>query len=137
MSTQIPDSYKDLLENPNFATITTVFDDGQPQSTVIWVKLSGDTVQFSVTDSRQKTENMRKNPKVSLLIIDPNNGYRYIEVRGTVSMTEAGGVDLINELAKKYTGKDEYYGGVAPAESKDKETRLVVTLTPEHVVAHG
>ncbi len=137
MSTQIPNDYKDLLEGPVCATVTTVFDDGQPQATVIWTKLAGNTVQFSVTTERQKTKNMKKNPKVSLLAIDPKNPYRYIEVRGEVSMSEEGAYDLINDLAKAYTGKDEYYGGVAPAENKAKEERVVVTLTPSHVVAHG
>lgn len=137
MSTQIPESHKDLLAGPVFATVTTVFEDGQPQASVVWTHLEGDTVKFSVTTARQKAKNMQKNPKVSLLAIDPENPYRYIEVRGEVSITKEGGVDLINQLAKTYTGKDEYYGGVAPAEQKDKEERIVVTLNPSHVVAHG
>jgi len=137
MSATIPADFKPLFENPNFATITTVFEDGQPQASVVWVKLEDDKIKFSVTTGRQKYKNMEDNPKVSVLIIDPDNGYRYIEVRGEVSMTENGGVDLINELAKKYTGNDEYYGGVAPAERKDKEQRVVVTLTPDHVVTNG
>jgi len=137
MSVKIPDGYKDLIEGPVCATVTTVFDDGQPQASVIWTKLEGDTIQFSVTTTRQKTKNMQKNPKVSVLAIDPQNPYRYIEVRGDVSISHENGINLINELAKTYTGKDEYYGGVAPAEQKDTEERVIVTVNPTKVVARG
>lgn len=137
MSAQIPDSHKDLIEGPVCATVTTVFDDGQPQASVIWTKLAGNNIQFSVTSTRQKTLNMQKNPKVSVLAIDPTNPYRYLEVRGDVSMTEEGAYDLIDGLAKAYVDKDVYYGGVAPAESKEKEQRLVVTVTPTRVIVHG
>jgi PPOX class probable F420-dependent enzyme len=137
MSVQIPDSHKDLIDGPVCATVTTVFDDGQPQSSVVWTKLDDDVIKFSVTSTRQKTLNMQKNPKVSVLAIDPQNPYRYLEVRGDVSLSEEGAYDLIDGLAKAYVDKDSYYGGVAPAEAKDKEKRLVVTVTPTRVVAHG
>jgi len=137
MSASIPESHKDLIAGPVCATVSTTFDDGQPQSSVIWTKLDGDTIKFSVTTTRQKTKNMEKTPKVSLLAIDPQNPYRYIEVRGDVSMSEDGADDLINDLAKLYVNKDEYYGGVAPAENKDKEQRVVVTVTPTRVVTNG
>lgn len=137
MSAQIPASHKDLIEGPVCATVSTVFEDGQPQSSVIWTKLDGDNIKFSVTTTRQKTKNIEKNPKVSILAIDPQNPYRYLEVRGEASYSEEGAYDLINELAKAYVGKDEYYGGVAPAENKAKEQRLIVTVEPTHVVANG
>lgn len=137
MSEQIPASHKDLLEGAVCATVSTVFDDGQPQSSVVWTKLAGDTIQFSVTTARQKAKNMQDNPKVSLLAIDPQNPYRYIEVRGDVSISDKGAYDLIDDLAKLYVGKDQYYGGVAPAENKAKEERVVVTINPTKVIIHG
>ncbi len=137
MSAQIPESHKDLIAGPVCATVSTTFEDGQPQSSVIWTKLDGDNIQFSVTTTRQKAKNMEATPKVSLLAMDPQNPYRYIEVRGAVSMTQDGAYDLIDELAKLYVNKDEYYGGVAPAEQKEKEQRVIVTLTPTKVYAHG
>ena len=135
--TTIPTSHQDLLEEANPLTLATVAKDGTPQSTVLWYLWDGDQFLLSTTRSRQKTENIEANPNVSLLIIDPNNMYRYLEVRGTVSVSEEGGYELIDQLAKRYTGKDHYYGDIQPAERKAKEDRIILQIKPEHVVARG
>ena len=136
----IPESHQDLVENANPLILATTMPDNTPQTTVLWFRWDGEKFQISTTAERQKTENIRDNPRVSVMIVDPENMYRYLEVRGTVDITHAGHDDaynLIDWLAKQYTGKDQYYGGVAPAENKYNETRVILNIKPEHVVARG
>lgn len=137
MSAQIPSSHKDLLEKTTVATLTTVSDEGQPQSTVLWKKFDGETVQFSTLASRKKTQNLKENAKVSVMVIDPENPYRYIELRGKANISRDGAFEFVDELAKMYTGNDSFYGGVAPAENKATDDRIIIKVTPEHVVTYG
>lgn len=138
MSNIIPDSHKDLLEKPLITTMVTVMADGQPQATVVWRHYDGNHILVSTTRGRQKERNLRDNPKTTLMTIDPQNPYRYIEIRGIVEeVTEEGGIDLINTLAQNYTGKSTYYGGVAPAERATTETRVVLKIKPQKVVTIG
>ena len=134
----IPEDFRELLEDPNPVIFSTVMPNGQPHSTVLWVKMEDDdTIKLSTTAERQKTRNLERNPKASIVVVDPDNMYRYLEVRGEVDVSYENGIDLINALAQKYRGKSTYYGDVAPAEQQHKETRVVLTLTPEHVIARG
>ncbi len=133
MSTQIPDSHKDLLEKAIPATIATIMPDGQPQLSVVWCNYDGEHVLVNTARGRQKDKNLSARPRATLLVIDPNNAYRYLEVRGTVEMTEEGAVAHINQLARLYTGADSYYGSAAPADLAQKETRVICKITPTHV----
>lgn len=137
MSATIPESHRDLLDEPVFVTVATVNPDGMPQLSVVWVSYDGEHVLVNTAVGRQKDENLKARPVATVLAIDPDNGYRYLEVRGTVTMTEEGALDHINYLAKKYRGVDNYYGGVTPAELADKETRILAKIKPTHVVARG
>jgi hypothetical protein len=135
----IPESHHDLLTQPLALTLATITPDNHAHTTVLWYKWDADNEQFllSTTKARQKTENIHHNPHVSLMIIDPENMYRYLEVRGTVDIDEEGGYDLIDELAKMYTGNDEYYGNLAPKENRQTEERIILKIKPDHVVARG
>lgn len=137
MGAQIPESHKDLLEKNTVATFITVSDEGNPQATVLWKKYDGKTIDFSTLASRQKAENLEANPNVSVMVIDPENPYRYIEVRGQASITREGAFDFVDELAKMYTGNDSFYGSVAPAEAKATDDRVIIKVTPDHVVTYG
>lgn len=133
----IPDSHRDLLDNPVVVTLVTVMPDGQPQATPVWCSYDGTFVLVNSARGRAKDRNMRERPRVTVLAVDPANPYRYLEVRGVVEeVTEDGAVEHINQLAKKYRGKDQYYGGVTPAEMKDKETRVIYRIRPTRVIAH-
>jgi PPOX class probable F420-dependent enzyme len=137
MTASIPDSFRDLLDRPVVVTLVTVMPDGQPQATPVWVKYDGTHVLVNTARGRQKDRNMLRDSKVTVLSIDPDNPYRYLEVRGVVEeVTEEGAVDLINELAKKYRGVDEYYGGVTPAEQRHRETRVTYKIRPTRVLTH-
>ena len=109
MSEKLPDKYADLLQKKAFANLGTLNRDGSPQVTPVWVDYDGKHVRINSARGRQKDKNIRRDPRVSLAIQDPENPYRYLEIRGkVVDITEKGADDHINSLAKKYLGKDVY-----------------------------
>lgn len=136
MSAKIPEDFKDLLEGPVYVALSTVMPDGQPQTTVVWCDYDGTYVRVNTARGRQKEKNMAARPKVSVLAVDPEDPYRWIEVRGTVELTEEGAVDHIDSLAQLYRDKSKYFGGVAPAEQAEKQTRVMGKITPTRVVLH-
>ena len=105
----IPDQFKDLLEKKAFAHLGTVMKDGSPQVTPIWFDYDGTHVRINSAKGRWKDKNMRNRPKVALSILDPDNPYRHMQVRGTVTEVTENGADAhIDSLAKKYLGQDKY-----------------------------
>src|SRR6266545_7926687 len=101
----IPQSHRDLFDKKSFAHIATVGADGAPQVTPVWFDYDGTHIRFNTARGRVKEKNLAKNPKVALAIMDPDNPYRYVQVRGRIAeVTEAGADAHIDALAKKYTG---------------------------------
>ncbi|MCB8983013.1 MAG: PPOX class F420-dependent oxidoreductase [Ardenticatenaceae bacterium] len=137
MSEKIPEDFRDLLVGPVPVTVATLMPDGSPQLSVVWCNYDGKHILINTARGRQKEKNLRRRPEVSVLAIDPENPYRYLEVRGTVQLTQEGAKDHINELARLYRGMPAYYGYAAPAEREKKETRVIGIITPTHVVARG
>lgn len=129
--TVIPDKYKDLLTGKKaFASLGTLMPDGQPQVTPVWFDYDGKNFIINSARGRQKDLNLRRDPRVTLAIIDPENPYRYVEVRGRVTdITQEGASEHINKMAKKYLGKDTYPWG------QPGEVRVLYTVRPEK--AHG
>jgi PPOX class probable F420-dependent enzyme len=109
MASAIPEKYRDLFQKRAFANLGTLMPDGSPQVTPVWVDLDGDYVIFNSAKGRQKDRNVRRDPRVALTLMDPENPYRYLEIRGRVAeITEDGAAENINKLAKKYLGVDKY-----------------------------
>ncbi|ARZ68531.1 PPOX class F420-dependent oxidoreductase [Streptomyces sp. HU2014] len=132
MSAALSDDLKKLIDDsPVFATVATVQPDGSPQLSVTWVTRDGDDLLISTTVGRRKETNLRRDPRVSVMINPHNAPYTYAEVRGTVTMTTDGGQELIDALSRKYTGKD--YADFNPAAADDAE-RVVVRVSPRRVV---
>ncbi len=132
MSDAIPDKYRDLFSKRAFASLATLMPDGRPQVTPVWCDIDGDFVIFNSAKGRQKDRNVRRDPRVSLAIIDPDNPYRYLEIRGrVVEITEEGSDALIDKLAKKYLGVDKYPYGQAG------EVRVTYKIQPEHTNMMG
>ena len=103
------DKYKDLFEKKVFAHLATLMPDGSPQVTPVWIDFDGQHILVNSAKGRVKDKNMRRDARVSLSLADPDNPYRYLEVRGkVVEITEAGADDHINRMAKKYISKDVY-----------------------------
>ncbi len=136
MAVPIPDTHRDLLDGPVVVALITVMPDGQPQATPVWCNTDGDYILVNTARGRQKDRNMSRNPKVTLLAIDPKNPFRWIEVRGqVVEIAEEGAVEHINALSKLYTGNPDYYS-FNPA-ARGKETRVIYRIEPLKVVAFG
>ena len=132
--TAIPDSHRDLLVGAIHGVLTTMMPDGQPQSSIVWVDFDGIHLLINTTLERQKGRNMLANPKVTLLVIDPQNGARWIEVRGrVVEITEHCAEAHADKLTQRYTGKQRFYGDIYPVEQKQKETRVIVKIEPVKV----
>jgi PPOX class probable F420-dependent enzyme len=101
----LPDLLRELLDARSYAVLGTVNPDGGPQSSVIWATYDGDEVVFSTILGRRKTRNMERDPRVSLCVYDRTDPYRYVELRGTVTMTTDGGPELIQRLSATYDGE--------------------------------
>src|SRR5262245_43884358 len=103
MADVIPDSHADILTKKAFANLATLMPDGTPQVTPVWFDYDGTDIIVNSARGRQKDRNMRRNPAVALSIPDPDNPYRYVEIRGKVSeITEEGADSHIDKMAKKY-----------------------------------
>jgi len=132
MAGVIPENYKDLFEKKAFANLATVNADGSPQVTPVWVDYDGDYVLVNSARGRRKDKNMERNRAVALSIQDPDNPYRYLEVRGSVAeITEQDADTHIDKMAKKYIGQDKYPW------SKPDEVRVIYKIKPEHTSQMG
>jgi len=132
MSHAIPDKYRDLFSKRAFASLATLMPDGRPQVTPVWCDVEDDYVLINSAKGRQKDRNLRRDPRVALAIIDPDNPYRYLEIRGrVVEITEQGAAAHIDKMAKKYLGQDKY-PFAAPG-----EVRVIFKITPDKVHANG
>ncbi len=123
----IPESHADLIGAPHLAHLATTNKDGSPQVSPIWLLRDGETIVFSTTEERRKTKNMRRTPTIALSIVDPENPFRYMELRGPVVIESDPDKRLPPELWRLYVGQGEVPG--------DSETRVIVRFTPTHVVA--
>jgi PPOX class probable F420-dependent enzyme len=131
MSVPIPHTHRDLLVEPIHGVLSTMMQDGQPQSSIVWVDYDGAYVLINTTLERQKGRNMCDNPKVTLLVVDPKDVSRWIEVRGNVvEMQREGAEAHADKLTQLYTGKQRFYGDIYPVEQKHKETRVIVKIEP-------
>ncbi|MFB7667644.1 PPOX class F420-dependent oxidoreductase [Kitasatospora sp. NPDC056138] len=132
MSAELSDDLKKLIDDsPVFATVATVQPDGSPQLSVTWLTRDGEDLLVSTTVGRRKERNLRRDPRITVMINPANAPYTYAEVRGTATLTTEGGQQLIDALSRKYTGKD--YADFNPA-SKDDADRVVVRVTPRKIV---
>lgn len=132
MAAAIPDQYKDLLTKKAFAHLGTLMKDGSPQVTPIWFDYDGAHLLINSAKGRWKDKNMRHRPKVALSILDPDNPYRYMQIRGTVvEVTENGADAHIDSLAKKYLDQDKY------PFRQPGEVRVIYKIAVERVTTMG
>jgi len=132
MSEPIPEKHRDLFNKKAFASLATVMPDGRPQVTPVWVDYDGEHVLVNTAKGRVKDRNMKRDPRVSLAIIDPDNPYHYVEVRGrVVDITEEGADQHIDKMAKKYLGKDKY------PNRQPGEVRVLYKIEPEKFSSMG
>jgi len=124
----IPEKYLDLFQKKAFAHLVTLMPDGSPQVTPVWCDFDGQYVLINTAAGRQKDKNLMRDGRAALSMIDPDNAYRYLEVRGRVAeRTTNGADDHIDKMAKKYMGKDKY------PFRKAGEQRVIFKIKPEHI----
>ena len=129
---QLKEQQKQFLdENPFVGVVTTLRDDGSPHSTVVWVDVEDGKPSFNTALGRAKPNHLQHDARASLLVVDPNDAYKWVAVSGRTKLTEAGADAQIDKLAKKYIGKDEYPWRNAA------ETRVKVLIEPEKVDSYG
>ncbi|MDQ1692054.1 MAG: hypothetical protein QOD87_2162 [Pseudonocardiales bacterium] len=124
----LPAKAKELLDAANFVVVATSNTDGSPQTSVLWATYDGNELLLSTLQGRKKETNWLRDPRTSVLILDKDNPYGYIEVRGTVSMTTENGPELIERLSQIYTGQT--YTG----DDGTDNVRVVVWVTPSRVI---
>ena len=105
----VPEKYLDLFQKKAFGAFTTLMPDGSPQTTPVWVDYRDGEIWVNSALGRQKDKNVRRDPRVAVTVMDPDNPYRYVEVRGRVKdITQSGADGHIDAMAKKYLGQDKY-----------------------------
>jgi PPOX class probable F420-dependent enzyme len=129
MGISLSDAVRELVDGKNYATLATINADGSPQTSAMWVGRDGDDLLFSTIAGRLKDRNIRRDPRVSVTIMQRENPENYTEIRGTATITEEGGLKLDNDLSWKYDGKDA--GEDAPG-----AVRVVVRVEPAKVTGH-
>ena len=129
----VPEAYSDLLTTKKaFANLATLNADGTPQVTPVWFDWDGSRLRINTAKGRLKDKNLRRTPAVALSIMDPDNPYRYVQVRGRVAaVTESGADAHIDALSKKYLGQDRY------PYRKPGEVRVILTIASDRVQTMG
>lgn len=128
----IPEGYEDLLKSTALVHVATIGPHGEPQNNPVWFDWDGEHVKFSQTKGRQKYRNLGRDPRIAFSIVDPDNPYRYIEIRGEVDRIEEDpDLNFINSMAKKYLGMDKY-----PYHQPGDE-RVVIFVKPQHTTQMG
>jgi PPOX class probable F420-dependent enzyme len=129
-STAIPESHQDILEKKGIAHVATIGPNGEPQSSPVWYGWDGTHFKFSNLKARQKYKNLVRDPRVSVSMTDPDDPYRYLEIRGTAEIEDDPDKTFIDEMSRKYMGTDY------PANHPGDE-RVTVKIRPEHTTTMG
>jgi PPOX class probable F420-dependent enzyme len=120
-----------FLENPFVGVVTTVSRDGSPQSTVVWVDVDDDGVSINTAHGRVKPRNLARDPRLSLVVVDPGDPYRWLKVTGAGTLVDDGADAQIDRLSKKYTGREVY------TSRQPGERRVTVRISPERILSRG
>lgn len=129
----IPDDFHDILAGKAFAHFATKMPDGNLHVTPVWVSYDGEHVLINTAKGRQKDVNVRRDPKVGVSILDPDDPYRYLSIQGeVVEITQEGAIDHIDELAQKYMGVEEY-----PNHGDEMGPREIIRIRPDSVITSG
>ncbi len=126
---KLTDKQAELLLDPNLAVVATIRPDGTPQLTPTWVDWDGEHVLINTAEGRSKPRYLRRDPRVSVLVLDPDDRYNWVSITGTAELTHDGAEEHIHKLSHKYNGRDY-------PNPKDPQ-RILVKITPERVHSPG
>ena len=137
MSLIIPESHLDLVTQPHHIMMATLMPDGQPQASIVWRLWETPNIVISSQKNSQKTRNVTRDPRVTLLMVDPQNAYRYLEIRGIVeTIKDDAEYVFLDRITQAYLQKP-YYGGAEPLEDKGKIEHVVLYILPQKVTVVG
>ena len=128
---KLTESHRAFLEHPYIAVVTTLRPDGSPHSTPLWVDVDDGGVSVNTAWPRTKPRNLAADPRLSLVVVDPNDELRWLGITGTAMLTEEGANEQIDRLARKYRGHDRYQS------HREGETRVTVRISPTFVESRG
>jgi PPOX class probable F420-dependent enzyme len=132
MAEQNIEKYADLLKKKAFANLSTLMKDGSPQVTPVWFDYDGSHIRVNSALGRVKDKNIRRDPRVSMAIQDPDNPYHYLEIRGkVVDITQQGADEHIDSLAQKYLGQAKY------PYRQPGEVRVLYKIEPQKLSSMG
>jgi PPOX class probable F420-dependent enzyme len=132
LAATVPEGFAQLFDDPRaLAFVATTMPDGSPQVTPVWIEAQDDAILFNTAEGRVKWQNLRRDPRVAIAVVDPKNLYRYVQVRGVAEMSHEGADRHIDSLAKKYLGTDTY------TRRSPDEVRVKVTVRPRSVQTMG
>ena len=128
MSAELTDQQQKFLKEGHLAIVATIRPDGTPQQTPTWIDAEDGRVLFNTAEGRAKPKNLRRDPRVSICVVDRQNPYRWVSITGTAELEHEGADEHIDVLAHRYTGRETY--GVGP-----DEERVIVRVQPARVRA--
>ncbi len=137
---RIPESHRDLFNGSACVALTTVMPDGQPQTTPVWCNCEGDSVQINTMREFRKQKNMCRNPRVTLLVYDPQHPEHHIEIRGCVTeMTEDGALDHLDRLTALYQHQPgaKFFGDSVAADLQAAYHPVKITIQPTRIRVEG
>jgi len=124
----VPDSHFDLFVRPIVGILTTLMPDGRPHSCPVWIDFDGTCARTDTSLERQSGRNLLANPSVSLLVVDPDDTSRFVQIRGEAELIREGSLEQLDSLTRKYTAQPSYYGHVFPIDQRERETRVTVRI---------
>ncbi len=124
----IPESHLDLIVRPITGVLTTMSPDGQPRSSLVWVGYDGECATVNTSLERWKGRDLVANPRLSLLVVDPANTSRFIQIRGDAELVKEGAIDDLDSATRSYTDKPCFYGYIYPKERQFEETRVICRI---------
>jgi PPOX class probable F420-dependent enzyme len=129
----IPASHADLLTRPICGVLTTMGPDGRPESSLVWVDHDGTCALVNTTMERRKGRHLAADQRCSLLVVDPENTGRFMQVRGDAELVMDGALEHVDALTRRYTRHPAYYGHVYPIDQASRETRVIVRIHPRRI----
>jgi PPOX class probable F420-dependent enzyme len=129
----VPASHLDLLVRPICGVLTTLGPGGSPESSLVWLDHDGECACINTTLERRKGRNLVADARLSLLVVDPDDSGRYLQLRGEGELVTEGAVEHLDRLTRKYTAHPCYYGHIYPLERRQLETRVVVRIHARRV----
>jgi PPOX class probable F420-dependent enzyme len=133
VSEPIPASHLDLLTRPVCGVFTTLTADGSPRSRLVWVDTAGGRAQVAITLERWSGRDILRDPRVSLLVVDPDDTGRFLQIRGVAELTTDGALEQLDRLTRRYTRHPRYYGYVYPVGRQHHETRVIARIQARRI----